>query len=468
MAIDLRGRSSVSFYDTFSAFPSTGSTTTLYVDRGDMVVYIWNGSSYEQLNNGSNITTVANYSALLAIGASNVPNMFYWCSSAQGTSWLPGPLGGTYYNSGLYYSNGTSWEYMNSPYQATQLEVDAGIVADKFVTPSTFYNSSKWDSIPTDITIGTTPITSGVAGRVLFEGTGNVVQEDANFTFDSTLKRLTLKAAGALSTDIVQVWRNSADTANILTVNGRGQVWSHGGGFVSSNTAYGIDSLVSNTTGVGNTAIGREALNTNIIGGRNTAVGNLSLATNTASDNTAFGSESLRKNTTGDRNTAVGTFALLNNLTLPDNSAFGYNSLLSSTGQRNSGFGVSSLSGNTTGNYNTGLGAYALNDQTTGSENIAIGFVSGRYIADGSTSNLISNNSIFLGNRSKALSNNQTNQIVIGYNAIGGGNNTVTLGNISIVKTILRGTINAANLPTSATGLVAGDIWNNGGVLNIV
>ena len=144
MAIDLRGRSSVSFYDTFSAFPSTGSTTTLYVDRGDMVVYIWNGSSYEQLNNGSNIITVANYSALLAIGASNVPNMFYWCSSAQGTSWLPGPLGGTYYNSGLYYSNGTTWEYMNSPYQATQLEVDAGIVADKFVTPSTLYNAGQW------------------------------------------------------------------------------------------------------------------------------------------------------------------------------------------------------------------------------------------------------------------------------------------------------------------------------------
>ena len=234
MAIDLRGRSSVSFYDTFSAFPTTGSTTTLYVDRGDMVVYIWNGSSYEQLNNGSNITTVANYSALLAIGASNVPNMFYWCSSAQGTSWLPGPLGGTYYNSGLYYSNGTSWEYMNSPYQATQLEVDAGIVADKFVTPSTFYNSSKWDSIPTDITIGTTPITSGVAGRVLFEGAGNVAQEDSSFFWDNTNKRLgigatpattvrlDIRAQGALSTDIAFRVRNSADTLDLLSVNGQG------------------------------------------------------------------------------------------------------------------------------------------------------------------------------------------------------------------------------------------------------
>ena len=35
------------------------------------------------------------------------------------------------------------------------------------------------------ITIGTTPITSGVAGHVLFEGAGNVVQEDAGLTFNN-------------------------------------------------------------------------------------------------------------------------------------------------------------------------------------------------------------------------------------------------------------------------------------------
>ena len=31
-----------------------------------------------------------------------------------------------------------------------------------------------------------------------------------------------------------------------------------------------------------------------------------------------------------------------------------------------------------------------------------------------------------------------------------------------------NGVINALNLPTSSAGLVAGDIWNNSGVLNIV
>lgn len=91
---------------------------------------------------GSNITVVANYSALP--DPTTVSGQFYWCESSQGTSWLPGSLGGTYYNSGMYYSNGVSWTFMNVPYQATQDEVNTGTNTDKFVTPSTFANANKW------------------------------------------------------------------------------------------------------------------------------------------------------------------------------------------------------------------------------------------------------------------------------------------------------------------------------------
>lgn len=104
---------------------------------------------------------------------------------------------------------------MNSPYQATQLEVDAGIVSDKFVTPSTFYNSSKWDSIPTDITIGTTPITSGVAGRVLFEGAGNVVQEDSGLFWNNTNKILTTFRSGAGTGPIFRLNVGSSDVSKL-------------------------------------------------------------------------------------------------------------------------------------------------------------------------------------------------------------------------------------------------------------
>jgi len=45
-------------------------------------------------------------------------------------------------------------------------------------------------TISTGITIGTTAITSGTVGRVLFEGTGNVVQESANLFWDNTNGRL--------------------------------------------------------------------------------------------------------------------------------------------------------------------------------------------------------------------------------------------------------------------------------------
>jgi hypothetical protein len=45
-------------------------------------------------------------------------------------------------------------------------------------------------TISTGITIGTTAITSGTVGRVLFDGTGNVVQESANLFWDNTNGRL--------------------------------------------------------------------------------------------------------------------------------------------------------------------------------------------------------------------------------------------------------------------------------------
>jgi hypothetical protein len=45
-------------------------------------------------------------------------------------------------------------------------------------------------TIATGLTVGTTPITSGTVGRVLFEGTGNVLQESANLFWDNTNGRL--------------------------------------------------------------------------------------------------------------------------------------------------------------------------------------------------------------------------------------------------------------------------------------
>lgn len=86
-------------------------------------------------------TVVANYSALPVI--TTVSGKFYWVSNSQGTNWLPGSLGGTFYNSGLYYSNGTTWEFLNVPFQATQIEVNGGIENTRFMTSFTYQNSDQ-------------------------------------------------------------------------------------------------------------------------------------------------------------------------------------------------------------------------------------------------------------------------------------------------------------------------------------
>ena len=123
---------------------STGVLRTLL--QGTNISIVDNGDGTISISSiADDITVVANYSALPA--ANTVSGQFYWCSVSQGTAWLPGSLGGTYYSAGLYYSNGSTWEFMAVPYQATQSEVDAGTNNDKFVTPNTLFNSSKWNSV---------------------------------------------------------------------------------------------------------------------------------------------------------------------------------------------------------------------------------------------------------------------------------------------------------------------------------
>lgn len=87
-------------------------------------------------------------------------------------------------------------------------------------------------TIATGLTIGTTPITSGTVGRILFEGSGNVVQEDSALFWDNTNKslgigatpdtstRLDVRAQGALSTDIAFRVRNSANTFDSIRSTG--------------------------------------------------------------------------------------------------------------------------------------------------------------------------------------------------------------------------------------------------------
>ncbi len=210
-----------------------------------------------------------------------------------------------------------------------------------------------------------------------------------------------------------------------------------------ANVAIGVVALNKNTTGSYNVAIGLESMWQNTTGEYNTAIGEASLEDNTTgSFNVAVGNSALGNNTIGGYNTALGGRSLYRNTTGNYNVAVGEGALNSQTGSNNTvvGYGASGVS--TTSSDNTVVGYRALQSNTTGSGNIAIGTGAGSEIAS-TANNSTSSNGIFIGNNTKPSLNGGTNEIIIGSTATGSGSNTVTIGNDSILSTVLKGLVTA-------------------------
>ena len=119
-----------------------------------------------------------------------------------------------------------------------------------------------------------------------------------------------------------------------------------------------------------------------------------------------------------------------------------------------SAFGYGALENSTTGE-NAAFGDFALGGITTTGENAALGQNAGRWITGGAVNVTTAARSTFLGYATKALADGGTNETVIGYSATGIGSNTVTLGNSSVVQTLLRGNFGTATtFGTSAVGVL--------------
>ena len=218
-------------------------------------------------------------------------------------------------------------------------------------------------------------------------------------------------------------------------------------GTTNKNVAVGVDALNANTSGANNIGIGYYALKANTTGGTNVAVGNQSLNSNvTGTNNTAFGDGALRDNTAGS-NTAVGGSALLAN----------------TSGTANTGVGLNVLNANTIGNFNTALGYNALGSNTTGGKNIALGVQAGQFQANGSTTLLTPENSVYIGYDARGNDDDDNNSIVIGYQAAGLGANTVVLGNNSITTTALKGNVGIGTTSPGAKLEVNGQVKITGG-----
>ena len=133
------------------------------------------------------------------------------------------------------------------------------------------------------------------------------------------------------------------------------------------------------------------------------------------------------------KNIAVGKSALGSLTTGYSNVALGENALAATTnGIQNVGIGFQNSFANVHGNQNTHIGTNVAYKLTSGSGNVGIGYWTLRYASDGSTALTNITDSVFIGRQSKALNAfGDTNEIVIGSEAIGKGSNTVVIGNTS-------------------------------------
>jgi hypothetical protein len=205
----------------------------------------------------------------------------------------------------------------------------------------------------------------GGAGNFTMTGTKNTAVGINTLVSDTSGSANTVNGTFALESN-TSGSDNTAIGANALAGNTTG----------SENTACGQGALGNNTTAIGNTAIGYQTLLSETAGVLDTATGFRALFNDTSgSENTADGYQALFSDTTGSGNTANGAQALFSDTTGSDNTANGYQALFNNTnGSFNVANGYQALFNNTNGSFNVAIGYQALDFNTTGSNNTANGY----------------------------------------------------------------------------------------------
>lgn len=186
------------------------------------------------------LTTYVNTYADLP-AANTVTGQKYGVINSQGTKWLPGSLGGTYYAKGYYYSDGLLWIYMGEfPYQASQSDVNAGIITDQFVSPATLNGSSKWDTKRSF-----TQTTNGDSNYTIPDST-RVAATSAAFTAARTWT-LPL-AANVPAGEIIEVSDafGGVTSTNTLIIQRAGSDTLNGATTETIGSAYGARRFISN------------------------------------------------------------------------------------------------------------------------------------------------------------------------------------------------------------------------------
>jgi hypothetical protein len=206
--------------------------------------------------------------------------------------------------------------------------------------------------------------------------------------------------------DVAPTFTNGAFTGvkNLaIRATGKMQLLDAGNSvYIGSVTNGQSDDLTNNR----NIGIGFSSLTSVTTGANNIGIGETTNGATSGSFNIAIGS-ALRNVASGVSNIAIGHLSLLNLANASSNVA---------------------------------LGITTLSALTSGSSNTAIGTNAGRYAVSGTTSLTSVDNSIFIGTLTRAANaTNDTNEIVIGYDVVGLGSNTVHIGNDSTITSAIRG-----------------------------
>jgi hypothetical protein len=314
----------------------------------------------------------------------------------------------------------------------------------------------------TERTAGFAQITFGGATSSLgLHVSSSVVLTATTATGFSIIPQSTYNGRVSVTT-IKKVTAGSTASISLLTSDGvvRSEIR-----YNNTNLSIGKDAGLYNigsssfSIGVNNISIGNNAQKNNVSGSNNTIVGVGSfIASTSGSSNTVFGANSLTTVSGANFNTAFGSNIM---------TAAGQ------TGANNNAFGDSSLQRLTAGTQNVAMGDSAMLFLTTGSSNVGVGRAAGFYNTIGSQNTFIggnagfinyaqTDNGVYIGYSALPSGNLMTNEIAIGHTTTGSGSNSVTLGNASIVKTVLRGQIGIGVVTPVASAKVQIDSTTQG------
>jgi hypothetical protein len=290
---------------------------------------------------------------------------------------------------------------------------------------------------------------TGTSGQLAVWDSSATINGNANLTW-------TLGSPNTLSVGGVVSVNTSGQPYRISTRYGANSdglnIWIGNGGLSSvgvigqtfkgsNNTSLGVDALLSITDGYQNVALGNYALRNVTTGTANVAVGTGTMQLSNSSNNIAVGYNALNANTSGSDNAAVGWRALATCTTGTSNVGVGNNALSNINGGGNNvAVGSNALASASNSFSSVAIGVNALRQMTSGGANIAIGSEAGRYIATGTSPNLTSSTSIYIGSNTRPSADGNTNEIVISPSQqTGQGSNTTTIGNASTTLSYLLG-----------------------------